>query len=887
MPNNFDNIQQGIDSFGSPLQRTDTTDLTKLLNKEEKLVLVSEEKKAKIKAKVSEKYNIDALKREEEKNDAIIKKLERLGDKINAKQREQLKKAKQDYEKSRKELLIIDEEVAKESQKIAKRYEEETFRRLSVAKRQEVMEKKKLAEEEAMEELSITRKLIEEQEDLSKEQRDKQLAAIDEQLNKKKEYYKNLTKEDERYQKALEKSLTNREKREKKIADNKKKMEKASDTIKDLKAKKELATSDEEKDEIQKQINQASSEYNEASMKVWAGEMANQLEKAVDNAIGAINNAVGNEINTFTKMQGRMSARLQTMEDNGVGIYNDALGTMKGNLAASPYVSYKASLDNLSKLVDSGIAYNIEERAFLATISDKIATTFDVFDANLLRLIRIQQADTTAARMGMEASLTRLFNTMFSDTSYLSDMYDTVSAAIVDANSTLTYQESTAFEYTLQKWLGSLYSLGFSQKAVQSIASGINMLSTGDVQGLANNQQMQTLLAMSASLSPNVDFAQALVDGLDSSSLNELMRSMVMYLKNIANDTKNNKVVMSAYGNIFDMSLSDFSSIMNIKQSDIDTLYNDANLDYDDAMDAVYSQFAKAMQRTTMSEAMANMMGNFTTTMAQGIAESPMQLATWYFTDLIEKNTGGLHLPNYAFFGNELNLSAFTIEGIIKSGLVGLNAIMAIPSILSSISSNYGMGLENGGDSIFSNWNATQTLSRGTGVKFSKSGVTFSKSQQEYVGSKSSDDTKTGALQGAIEDSEDVKDMTSSEATDDAKKLIQEALSLYNYVSGTDAFNVHVVNDSLNVNSNLASIDSTLKEKIKAYIQSEIVPKISVSSLFGIDGDNKNNGEATLQDLIDKVVNGTISVIDEENSSSNVMNMSFEEVMNRARYGLL
>ena len=883
MPNNFDNIQQGIDSFGSALQRTDTTDLTKLLNNEEKLVLVSEEKKAKIKAKVAEKYNIEELKREEEKNNEIIKRLERLGNKINAKQREQLAKARQDYEKSHKELLRIDEDVAKESQKIAKKYEDETFKRLSVAKRREVMEKRKLAEEEAINELNVTRKLIEEQEGLNEEQRNKQLATIDEQLDKKKDYYKELTKEDERYQKALDKSLSNREKREKKIADNKKKMEDSSNAIKNLRAQKELAESDEEKEKIQKQINIESAKYDEASMKLFVS----QLSNAIGKTLGAINNAVGGEIDVFTKMQGRMSARLQTIDDNGVERYNTALDIMKGNLAVSPFVSYKASLDNLSKLVDSGIAYNIEERAFLATISDKIATTFDVFDANLLRLIRIQQADTTAARMGMEASLTRIFNTMFSDTSYLSDMYDTVSAAIVDANATLTYQESTAFEYTLQKWLGSLYSLGFSQKAVQSIASGINMLSTGDVQGLANNQQMQTLLAMSASLSPNVDFAQALVDGLDSSSLNELMRSMVMYLKNIASDTNDNKVVMSAYGNIFDMSLSDFSSIMNITQSDIDTLYNDANLDYNDAMDAVYLQFAKAMQRTTMSEAMANMMGNFTTTMAQGIAESPMQLATWYFTDLIEKNTGGLRLPNVAVFGNELNLSAFTIEGIIKSGLVGLNALMAIPSLLSSISNNYGMGLENGGDSIFSNWNATQTLSRGTGVKFSKSGVTFSKSQQEYIGSKSGDDTKTGALQDAIEGSEDVKDMTSSEATDDAKKLIQEALSLYNYVNGTDAFNVHIVNDSLNVNSNLKTIDATLKEKIKAYIQSDIIPKISVSSLFGIDGDNKDNGEATLQDLIDKVVNGTISVIDEENSTQNVMNMSFEEVMNRARYGLL
>nr|DAU00298.1 MAG TPA: hypothetical protein [Bacteriophage sp.] len=41
-------------------------------------------------------------------------------------------------------------------------------------------------------------------------------------------------------------------------------------------------------------------------------------------------------------------------------------------------------------MVDLGINYNLEERAFLATISDKVATTFDAANGTLLRLIRLQ-----------------------------------------------------------------------------------------------------------------------------------------------------------------------------------------------------------------------------------------------------------------------------------------------------------------------------------------------------------------------------------------------------------------------------------------------------------------------------------------------------------------
>ena len=58
-------------------------------------------------------------------------------------------------------------------------------------------------------------------------------------------------------------------------------------------------------------------------------------------------------------------------------------------LAASPFVKYTDMLNKVEELIDKGVAYNVEQRAFLASISDKIANTFDAFDANLLQIIRI------------------------------------------------------------------------------------------------------------------------------------------------------------------------------------------------------------------------------------------------------------------------------------------------------------------------------------------------------------------------------------------------------------------------------------------------------------------------------------------------------------------
>ena len=70
----------------------------------------------------------------------------------------------------------------------------------------------------------------------------------------------------------------------------------------------------------------------------------------------------------------------------------------------SPFLKQEKAVENLRTLVGKGIAVNVEQRAFLDTISEKIATTFEATDASLQKLVRIQQADSTAARLGMESA---------------------------------------------------------------------------------------------------------------------------------------------------------------------------------------------------------------------------------------------------------------------------------------------------------------------------------------------------------------------------------------------------------------------------------------------------------------------------------------------------
>lgn len=122
-----------------------------------------------------------------------------------------------------------------------------------------------------------------------------------------------------------------------------------------------------------------------------------------------------------------------------------------GIAGVSPYIKQEDLANNVQAMVTSGIAFNIEQRAFLQTIKSKIADTFDATNGTLLRLIRIQQADSTAARLGMESSLTAFLNNMYENTEYLKQVSDGVKANLEEAMSLMSAVDAVGFEYSVQK----------------------------------------------------------------------------------------------------------------------------------------------------------------------------------------------------------------------------------------------------------------------------------------------------------------------------------------------------------------------------------------------------------------------------------------------------
>ena len=102
-------------------------------------------------------------------------------------------------------------------------------------------------------------------------------------------------------------------------------------------------------------------------------------------------------------------------------------------------------------MVSQGIAFNVEQRAALDVMKDKIATTFEATNGTLLRLVRIQEQDTTAGRLGMESALTAFLNNMYQTTEYMEGIAKTVKGNLEEAMSLMTGENALSFEYQVQK----------------------------------------------------------------------------------------------------------------------------------------------------------------------------------------------------------------------------------------------------------------------------------------------------------------------------------------------------------------------------------------------------------------------------------------------------
>lgn len=543
-----------------------------------------------------------------------------------------------------------------------------------------------------------------------------------------------------------------------------------------LEKAKEAGASDKELEKMRKALVDATNEANAAAVDVMKSAAANMVADEYKNVY---NQAVS----ILSDYKGVMDARLQGSDKN----FNKLQESVASKLTLSPFVKTTAVMEKLKEATEKGILYNIEQRAYLATLQEKLVQTFDAFDASLLRIIRLQQADSTVARMGMEAVLTKFLNSTFEDSSYLSDVYDTVSSAIIDANSQLTKEMSAEFEYIVQKWMGSLYSLGMSSETINTIAQGLNYIATGDVTSLNNNSQMQTLFAL-ASSNAGLEYSDLLLHGLNASNTNKLLQGMVGYLKTIA-DNSENQVVKAAYGEVLNLSMSDMTALSNLTATDIKNIAGNT-LSYSRMESETSMQMLSLITRTSLASMLDNLYQNVLYGVAEDMAGNPLMFGMNKMLEFMDSTGVDINIPfvNAMGFGLELNAS---VKDLMKMGLGVGQAMSLAGNLLGALASGSAGGLN------LDAWGARETTRRGSGLSLSAGTMLgeTSGSMGEFATSGSSSDTADSAMSSATDDASESSKITNKNSAP-PEHSIEDVWGLLNSVIGQEASSYIVTTSS-------------------------------------------------------------------------------------------
>lgn len=348
-----------------------------------------------------------------------------------------------------------------------------------------------------------------------------------------------------------------------------------------------------------------------------------QLGKTVS-AIANLGTALSSEVNRVIDMYSKYYSSVNTRLQGTNKTFFELEKTIRGNIGlANPFVRAQSVMENMNALVSQGIATNIEQRAFLGGLSEKIATTFEYNNETLLRLARLQRIDSTGLRLGMEASINRFLNANFQNTEYLNQTFNNVSAALLEASSQMGPEEAVSFEASIHKWLGSLVSLGMSDSTATTLASALGALSAGDINALQSNQ-FNSLLTLAASRSGE-DYADLIIHSLDESKTNKLLIEVVGFLKEIS--MSSNQVLKSQYAQTFGLTLSDLRAIQNINTNQLqlesikDTTFTPRN------MEAYLAQMAgSVLKRTSFADMLKIAMDNVMFSTSANIANNPLTL---------------------------------------------------------------------------------------------------------------------------------------------------------------------------------------------------------------------------------------------------------------------
>ena len=567
----------------------------------------------------------------------------------------------------------------------------------------------------------------------SAEDIEKRVAEVRKQRIEEEEKKRKKEEEDERKRKAK----ADADERKKKKADEKAAAAAQSANVNSLIGKGHtFAERKEAWDELTKIKDPDTGEYGKTDPVKVAGAIASALGNAIKQ--------LENQIDKIGENKGLIDTRLQgSSSKTSSGSYWDQIVKDMASVGAvSPYFKQEDFANKIKELVDTGIAFDLEQRAFLATISNKIATTFNVADSTLLRLIRIQQQDSTAGRLGMESALNSFLNEMYENTEYLKNVAASVRSSLEEMQALMEGAAATEVEYQVQKWMGSLYSVGMSQDAVNKISSALGQIAAGQIEGLTGDGA-GNLLIMAAN-NAGVPIADILAKGLNADETNELLQATVNYLAELAESSKDNQVVQQQLANVFGVKASDLRAATNLATKDSVGAIYDNNMTYDNMLYKLYKMAGSLDKRTSTGEMLSNLWSNITYSLAGGIASSPMAYGTFKAATLLDDVAGGLEFSLPLVMGTG-TAQTFKIADILRVASLSGGIISSMGELVSGLGNSFSgqkmleqLGIRSG--------SGLTVTPRGDGGLLTNGGASTI-SSSGYVGNASNSDVKNSTIQ--------------------------------------------------------------------------------------------------------------------------------------------
>lgn len=363
------------------------------------------------------------------------------------------------------------------------------------------------------------------------------------------------------------------------------------------------------------------------------------------------------------------------------GSYWDSINNSYTKYAGiAPYLKRSDLQNNLVSMVQEGISFNVDERAFLSTIKDKIAATFEASNGTLLRLVRIQQQDTTAARLGMESSLTAFLNSMYETSEYMKSTAAAVKGSLEEAMSLMEAQTAVGLEHTVQKWMGSMYSVGMSDNAVQSIARALGEVAAGQINSLTG-EGAGNLVVMAANQA-GISIADILNRGMTDEDANNLLACAVEYLAGLYNDNQDSKVVQQQIAQVFGVAASDLKAAVNLaKENDTIEAIFKTTTSYESNIDRLYEMAGSMGKRMSQGEVLNNMWENFQYTMASGMANNPVLYSLYKIGNLMDQTGVDFNLPFLNVYGFGVDLNA-TVSQLMRGGAMAGSLLSGIGQMI-------------------------------------------------------------------------------------------------------------------------------------------------------------------------------------------------------------